>query len=579
MKEKHLITIILLMVFALLIGGALVLCRDAHAQSGLRPDDVRVDSAGDGTNVVNPRKVVLQEGSNITLSVDATGDTVIIAGGAGTGFNWYDSAGHGPDSVIFADTAIVADTTIGGAARAETAKGADTANTATLADHATLADSTDGGAIRAETAKGADTANICTLADSAIAGDNLGNHTATENLNLGGFDIDSDTSVYLELGGAPGYEFGLSRKKTATDSSVALEFQTPSFQIIHKWNWWGVDMDFDSTRFVPNNLYASGHSGMIILNGSTDIHGNDWWGIKAYPGIGGNWVMVGPSWAGTTGMCLVDSSENGFLRWAYPDTITGGAVRATTSAEADSADGGAIRSETSKVADSAKATTHQSIQRWDLDSTAMPFVFSSAYKGSWASADSEFATIETIEDSMALAGRKAGQVWTGVHDFGGATSTEIVNGANPTTDADGEIAYDSDDEMIEVFDGTASRCIPTVHRFEFTIDNPDGITDDTMLIADIDATQYPGGIKILEFRVATRQASSYSVTFLELTTPIAHTADCDTVATSSSTEATSSGAGIYDADIAAGNWLAMKVPATDIDQLHVKVLYYVKEFN
>jgi len=36
-----------------------------------------------------------------------------------------------------------------------------------------------------------------------------------------------------------------------------------------------------------------------------------------------------------------------------------------------------------------------------------------------------------------------GEVWTGAHDFGGATSLEIVNGAAPTVDAAGEIAWDT----------------------------------------------------------------------------------------------------------------------------------------
>lgn len=41
------------------------------------------------------------------------------------------------------------------------------------------------------------------------------------------------------------------------------------------------------------------------------------------------------------------------------------------------------------------------------------------------------------------AGGVAGDTWTGVHDFGGATSFEIPNGAAPTVDAAGEIAIDT----------------------------------------------------------------------------------------------------------------------------------------
>ena len=48
-----------------------------------------------------------------------------------------------------------------------------------------------------------------------------------------------------------------------------------------------------------------------------------------------------------------------------------------------------------------------------------------------------------IQTQIDAKGAHAGQVWTGVQDFGGATSTELVNDAAPTTDATGEIALDT----------------------------------------------------------------------------------------------------------------------------------------
>jgi hypothetical protein len=191
----------------------------------------------------------------------------------------------------------------------------------------------------------------------------------------------------------------------------------------------------------------------------------------------------------------------------------------------DSTDGGAIRAETAKGADTANTAT--------------------------------LADAATTCDS--------------------ATAFKLKSYASPTVDAEGEISWDSGDDAIEVFDGTASRTIPTVHSREATIIDPDNLLVDTVLIMDVDAGNYPGGIKVTEFAIATYASSSYSVTFLEMTDPATQTADCDTVATSSSLEASSSGSGIYDADIAAGNWLAIVLPATDIDQLHVRISYYVKD--
>jgi len=45
--------------------------------------------------------------------------------------------------------------------------------------------------------------------------------------------------------------------------------------------------------------------------------------------------------------------------------------------------------------------------------------------------------------AQTLATLEAGNVFTGANDFGGATSVEVPNGANPTTDAAGEIAVDT----------------------------------------------------------------------------------------------------------------------------------------
>lgn len=56
-----------------------------------------------------------------------------------------------------------------------------------------------------------------------------------------------------------------------------------------------------------------------------------------------------------------------------------------------------------------------------------------------------------------------GDTFTGVHDFGGATSIEIVNGTNPTVDASGEIAVNTTaaSSSIRFHDGAAERALFT----------------------------------------------------------------------------------------------------------------------
>jgi hypothetical protein len=63
----------------------------------------------------------------------------------------------------------------------------------------------------------------------------------------------------------------------------------------------------------------------------------------------------------------------------------------------------------------------------------------------------------------------------GVVDFGGATSTEVVNGTAPTVDAAGEIAVDTTDDQLIYF-STAKRVIP----YERTV----CVTKDTLASTD-----------------------------------------------------------------------------------------------
>jgi hypothetical protein len=57
-----------------------------------------------------------------------------------------------------------------------------------------------------------------------------------------------------------------------------------------------------------------------------------------------------------------------------------------------------------------------------------------------------------------------GDVGTGVYDFGGATSFEIVNGTAPTVDTLGEIALDTTDNQFLIATGTTPAVLPTKQR-------------------------------------------------------------------------------------------------------------------
>lgn len=68
---------------------------------------------------------------------------------------------------------------------------------------------------------------------------------------------------------------------------------------------------------------------------------------------------------------------------------------------------------------------------------------------------------------------KTGDTGTGVHDFGGATSLEIPNGAGGTTvDATGEVCVDSTSKTLNFFDGTSERTLNPEDSKSVTIETP-----------------------------------------------------------------------------------------------------------
>ena len=157
----------------------------------------------------------------------------------------------------------------------------------------------------------------------------------------------------------------------------------------------------------------------------------------------------------------------------------------------------------------------------------------------------------------------------------------IPYGTNPTTDAPGEIAIDTDDGAIEVYDDELSVSILNSHikYFSATIFDPDSIqsTEDAVPILPVEAEWAEHGITLLDVGIKTDASSTYSVNFEEWTSPTdGSPSTIETVATSASTEAEDDGA-LTDSAIAAGSIIYVDLPATDIDMLVVWGTYYVNE--
>jgi hypothetical protein len=164
----------------------------------------------------------------------------------------------------------------------------------------------------------------------------------------------------------------------------------------------------------------------------------------------------------------------------------------------------------------------------------------------------------------------------GTIDAGGATSFEFPNSDNPTVSANGQAAWENDDNCWRMFDGTNNRAIPTMHYFSATLALPKNLYDSLAVwtIFPVRGGVAPFGIHIDSLWIETDNSSTYSVIFEEWSAPQTKTNDIDTIATSTSYTA----AGVpSDADIATGGRIKVRLPATTgTKELIVGGSYYIK---
>lgn len=159
------------------------------------------------------------------------------------------------------------------------------------------------------------------------------------------------------------------------------------------------------------------------------------------------------------------------------------------------------------------------------------------------------------------------------------TSVLLPSGTNPTTDATGEAAIDTDDNFIEFYNGTSSMVIPSIQIANYTILYPDSVQprSDDVILAHYPAEIYPHGITITYVAISTSAAVSDTHVLEEWTTSVIASATQTTIeslalSTAAKVESTS----IDDASIAADSYLNINLDATtdNIDWLIVTIGYY-----
>lgn len=170
---------------------------------------------------------------------------------------------------------------------------------------------------------------------------------------------------------------------------------------------------------------------------------------------------------------------------------------------------------------------------------------------------------------------------SGTWNLGGLARLEIPNSPSPATTIEGQIAWDTGDDWLEVFDGTQSVVIAQKLKFaSMTINDPDNLANDTVMFLAVEAEWAPSGITVDSYGIKTRAASTYSVIFSEYTQPdnggVETVLDATPVATSSSTEAEDDGS-IDNTVILQGNLVMVELPATDIDQVLIWMTFFIND--
>ena len=152
--------------------------------------------------------------------------------------------------------------------------------------------------------------------------------------------------------------------------------------------------------------------------------------------------------------------------------------------------------------------------------------------------------------STTVAGVGSANTFTGVNDFGGATSLEVPNGASPTVDAAGEVAVDTTSDQL-IYYGAAKRVIPYKQTFSVVVPSV-AATDDIVIM------KAPYGMTLTAIDCVVSAATSATINIQECD---ANGANCLDTATSDLTCATTNTntTTFSNASIDSGDWIKLDV--------------------
>jgi len=196
--------------------------------------------------------------------------------------------------------------------------------------------------------------------------------------------------------------------------------------------------------------------------------------------------------------------------------------------------------------------------------------------------------VGTSELSLAMS-----PAWTGSHDFGGASSLEMINKNTETIDAPGEFYLENDEDGIVIrmannggpvtgiAGGEANVVIPVIYTKSMTILEPDlvGAVDTDIPFFSVESYDAPNGIVIVQCQIFSSSNMDDVIELNHRTTPTGADDLVATVDMDTSTVQKAAPAGLAAATVNVDEYVTVEIdnPGDNVNWMNVTIWYYVKE--
>lgn len=194
----------------------------------------------------------------------------------------------------------------------------------------------------------------------------------------------------------------------------------------------------------------------------------------------------------------------------------------------------------------------------------------------------ESITFQYQDDRWVEIARSTNSLTIASIDIGGGVFV-MPNSADPTTDTEGKIAFDSNDDALEVYDGAQSVIVgKKIQQASMTIWDPDTVqaTEDAVPLMAVEETWAPFGITITKCWWKSDATVETVVNFEEWAAPDdGAPATIDEVSSVGATALEDSETTISDSAVAAGSIVYVDLDTDALNYLQVGIEFYINPGN